>query len=376
MKLEIAGSKDNENLISFFKEFPVPGQLDLKIDRNVDFFQPYKLQSEEYKTYILKDENHKIHAAASFVFREASTEGRLEKIAYATDLRVSNNRRAILQWSHHFLPVLRAETESNGISSIFSVINLADPSALNAFIRPRTMKRALPRYFLYRKFKLVGLHGRYPWAEKPLPSIAIREGSEANFDALLNYVVKRSYFRPFASVWDETSFRKKISRLPGMRLSNFLVAFDADDNVVGCLAPWSGAGTQDFIPLSYGLQAHNFRQFLKFFSVTGMTRKLAKPVASTGVENKLQFRYLTNVFSDNEDIFESLLYRAYEMSSDNEFLLYAHTEQDYRLLPPESWISSALPFALYAVTPPEKEIPAFLHPGISQNPEIEAFSVL
>lgn len=376
MKLEIAAASDNLELIQFFKDFPISGLVDLKIDRNQDFFAPYKLQSEQYRTYLLKDEEEKIHAAASFIIRETATEGQRMRVATATDLRVSPNRRAILQWSNHFLPVLQKETEENQISSVFSAINLSDPTVLNTFIRPRNMKRAMPRYYLYRKFFLHTLHGRYPWAKKPLSALRIRQASEANADALAAYLIRRSQYRPFASIWDTQSFETKMNRLTGMKLSDFLIAFDPNENVVGCVAPWSPSGIQDLIPLSYSLRAHNFRQFLKFFWLLGMTRRLAKPVVSTGFENKLQFRYLTNLFCDNEDIFESLLYTAFENVTPQEFLVYARVEQDYRLLPPETWISASLPYALYAVTPPENEVPAFVHPSISLNPEIEAYTVL
>jgi hypothetical protein len=376
MKLEIAGPQDNPELISFFKEFTSKGVIDLKTDRNKDFFANYAVQSDRYKSYILKDQENKINAAASFVIRDASYDGHPIRIATATDLRVRQNRRATLEWSHHFLPVLQKETEENNLSYVFSAINLSDTTILNTFIRPRNMKRAMPRYYMYRKFNMVSLHGRYPWAKKPLPSIQIRQGNPANVDALAAYIIRRSQYRPFSSVWDIPSFEKKIERLAGLKLSDFWVALDSDDNVIGCLAPWSPAGIQDFIPLSYSLRAHNFRQFLKFFWLLGMTRRLAKPLVSTGLESKLQFRYLTNVFADNEDVWESLLYAAFENVTPQEFLLYAHTEQDYRLLPPQAWISASLPYALYVVTPPEKEMPAFLHPSISLNPEIEAYSVL
>lgn len=375
MNLEIASSDDNQNLISFFKEFPVKGLVDLKIDRNQDFFAPYRLQSDEFRTYLLKDEENKIQAAASILVREAMSDKNVLKIATASDLRVRSNRKAILQWSNHFLPVLEREMQEHNLSSIFSIINLSDPTALNTFIRPRTMKRPMPRYYLYRKFRMVTLHGRYPWAKAPLSTIKIRQGSTANSDALASYIIRRSQFRPFASVWDLSSFEKKMERLTGQKLSDFLIAFDSDENVVGCLAPWSPSGIQDLIPLSYSLRGHNFRQFLKFLWLFGMTRRLAKPVASTGEESKLQFRYLTNVFADNEDVFESLLYTAFENMTSQEFLLYAHTEQDYRLSPPLSWISASLPYALYAVSLPEKEMPLFLDPSISLNPEIEAYSV-
>lgn len=376
MELEIATADDNQELIEFFKEFPIKGMVELKVDRNKNFFAPYSLQSEQHRTYLLKDEEDKIQASASFIIRDTFTEGQKGKVATATDLRVSPNRRAILEWSNHFLPVLKKEASENQLSSVFSAINLSDPTVLNTFVRPRNMKRGMPRYYLYRKFRLVTLHGRYPWAKKPLSSVRIRQGSEANADALIAYIIRRSQYRPFASVGDIASFQKKMERLQGQKLSDFFIAFDSDENIIGCLAPWSGSGIQDFIPLSYSLRAHNFRQFLKFFWLLGMTHRLAKPVVSTGVENKFQFRYLTNVFCDNEDVFESLLYTAFESLTLQEFLIYAHTEQDYRLLPPESWISASLPYALYAVTLPEEEKPAFLHPSISLNPEIEAYTVL
>lgn len=376
MQLEIATNKDSEALVAFFKDFPVKGLVDLKVDRHQNFFAPYLTQSEDFKTYLLKDSENKIHATASFIFRDVMSDGKILKVANATDLRVSPHRRAILDWTNHFLPVLQKETETHQISSVFSMINLSDPSALNTFIRPRAMKRRMPRYFLYRKFKLVSLHGRYPWAKKPLASIKIRAGSAATYDALLNYLVRRSQYRPFASIWDESSFQKKLQRLSGMKLSDFSIAYDSEDNVVGCMAPWSASNVQNLIPLSYTLRAHNFRQFLKFFWVFGMTRRLAKPVVSTGMESPLQMSYLTNVFADNEDVFESLLYTVFDRIPQNEFLLYAHTEQDYRLLAPKDWISANLPYALYAVSPPEKEMPDFISPSIALNPEIEAYTVI
>jgi hypothetical protein len=376
MELRIAGPEDNTELIEFFKEFPLKGLVELKVDRNQDFFAPYKLQSDQYKTYTLRDEQKELHAAASIVVRNTWMDGQTLKVATAADLRVRNNRRAILQWSQHFLPVLRKEIKENEVSSIFSAISLSDLTALNTFIRPRNMKRAMPRYYLYRKFNLVSLHGRFPWAEPPLSHLRIQQGSPTNADALLAYIVRRSQYRPFASVWNVDSFEKKLGRLFGMKLSDFFIAFDSDDNVIGCMAPWSPSGIQDLIPLSYSLRAHNFRQFLKFLWIFGLTRRLAKPLVSTGVESKLQFRYLTNVFADNEDVFESLLYSCFESLTPHEFLVYAHTDQDYRLLPPQSWITASLPYALYAVAPPEMEMPAFLHPSQGLNPEIEAYSVL
>lgn len=375
MELTLANEADNIDLINFFKEFPLRGLIDLKIDRQGNFFAPYEIQSDLFKTYLLRDSQKNIQASASFIARDVWYEKAPIRIATAADLRVRPNRRAIAEWSHHFLPVLEKETQENNVSHVFSTINLSDPSLLNTFIRPRTMKRSMPRYYLYRKFNVVSLHGKYPWAKPPMESIKIRQAHSGNLDALSHYLIERSRFRPFASVWSLESFEAKIKKLKGLKLEDFLVAFDSDNNVIGCMAPWSPTYVQDFIPLDYSLRAHNFRQALKFFWLFGMTRRLSKPVLSTGFETPLSFKFLTHIFVDNEDIFESLLYTAFENATASEFLLYSHCEKDYRVLPPQSWISASLPFALYAVTPPAKEMPEFLNPAIGLNPEIEAHTV-
>jgi hypothetical protein len=372
MILDIASSKDNAELLEFFKEFPVKGWVEFKVDRRADYFGPYRLHSEQFQTYILRDRSSKIQAAASFVFRDVIQDGVIQKIALATDLRVSPQRNAILQWSQHFLPVMEKVAQDFKVSQFFSVINLTEPSGLNLFVRPRTMKRPLPRYYLYRKFSLTTLHGQFPWAASPLPHVKIRKANEQNLEALLAYILKRSKFRPFAGVWDLESLKNRIARMPGFQLSDFLIAFDSNENVIGCVAPWRPEGIQDWIPRSYSLRAHNFRQFLKFGKVLGWTRTLSKPIRSTGLEAPLKFKYLTHIHVDNEDIFESLLGAAFDGAASDEFLVYAQVDQDIRLLPPPNWITTQIPHALYSVIPPSQDPPGFLHPSISLNPEIEA----
>lgn len=375
MKLELLDQNSNQDLLEFFKEFPIKGLVEFKVDRLQDYFGLYKLQSENHRTYALRNDQNKIQAMASFALREVFQDGEVQQIALATDLRVAPSRQAILEWSNHFLPVMKSVKEDLGVSHFFSNINLTEPSGLNLFVRPRNMRRALPRYYLYRKFSLVSLHGRFPWAPKPLTFVKIRHGNEQNIDALIAYIIKRSQFRPFASVWDTSSLRKKMARLPGFSLENFLIAFDANENVVGCLAPWSFQGIQDWIPRSYRLRAHNFRQFLKFGSAFGWTKVLPKPIRSTGFEAPLKFQYLTNIHVDNEDIFESLLHTAFSQAGPQEFLCYAQVDKDIRLTPPASWIAARIPHALYAVIPPQTDLPTFLHPSISLNPEIEAYMI-
>ncbi len=382
MKLEVARYADSPELVQFFKEFPVEGKLQILCDRKEDFYGPYKIQSEDFQTYVLKNpDDKKIHGVASFVFQTAQLDGIPKKIAYAKDLRVSHHRRAILNWSHHFLPVLEQIKKNHQVDYLFSTINLDDQNTLNAFIRPRPMKRPFPRYHLYRKFRMVSLHGQFPWAHRPLESIKVRPCSESLKDELLFYLIRRLKHRHFSLVFDEASFVAKIKRLVGMTLNDLLVATDSQNKVVGCLAPWSSKHIQDFYPLHYNLLGHNFRQFLKFAWILGMTRRLAKPVRFDQEKNisqfsrsdePLSFHYLTFCMVDNEDIFESLLYAAYEKVGPKDFLLYAHNEADFRLKPPKSWIAAEMPYAIYSIVHPTDPIPDILNMHDPRNPDIEA----
>lgn len=372
MRLEVAQEHDGPALSEFYQNFPIKGLVNFKLDRSQDFFAHYKAQSDLFRTYILRDTDHSIQGMASFVFREACLENRVERIALATDLRVAPQRKAILEWSQHFLPVMDSLTHEFNISHFFSLLNMGDPSGgQNTFIRSGLIRRQLPRYYLYRKINLVSLHGRFPWAPKPLEYVRVRTGSEQNKDALLSYILKRAHYRHFSSVWDKSSLDKKIKNLPGFRLENFLIAFDAQENIIGCLAPWNHPLQPKWIPLSYSLRAHNFRQFLKFGNLLGWTRKLSKPIRS-GLESPLQFKHLCFLNVDNEDIFESLLFHAFDRIAPQEFLIYAQVDQDIRTLPPAHWISGTMPYALYSMVSPSHNPPLFLHPSINLNPEVES----
>ena len=368
----MAGPSNEGEVENFFEQFSLKSVLDIKIKRPSGFTAPYKLQSDDFETYLLREKDGSLQGLASFIYRDTYFENRPQKIAFATDLRILPSRKAILEWPNHFLPVLRDILKNKGVSGVLSAINTQDPIAFNAFVRPRTVKRPLPRYHLYRKFQLVTLHGKFPWAPPPVKGLRLVRGSENHLEALVEYIQRRAPYRAFSTAWDEKSLFQKMNRLPGFTLKNFWLALDSNGRVVGTVAPWSPLKTQEYCPLSYSLRAHNFRQFLKFAKPLGWTHPLTKPLSRTGEEAPLKFKFLTFASADNEDIFESLLWQAFENTPKDEFLAYSHSLLDFRLNPPKSWITARLPFGLYAVIPPEMDPPGFLHPTQLLNPEIEA----
>lgn len=373
MNLEIAQPGQEKEIRAFFEQYSLKGLLDIRPSRPQGFFRPYEVHSDDWRTYLLRDENGEIQATASFIFRQALLGDRVAKIAWGTDLRVAPTRKPMMEWSQNFLPVIREIYEKEKVETIFSVINRSDPALQNVFLRPRSAKRTWPRYNLYRKFDLITVHGRFPWAHKALPAIKVVRADNSMKADLIAYLQNRAQYRPFASIWNLESFDDRLKRMPGMRLEDFFIAFDRKDQIVGCVGSWNGEAIQEFRPLSYGLRAHNFRQFLKFGKYLGWTRPLTKPVKSTGFEAPLHFRYLVYPFATNEDVFESLLGTVFDNTASDEFLMYARPEHDFRRNPPLGWVTAALPYSLYSLVPPEYPTPDFLDPRNKENPEIEAY---
>lgn len=375
MKLEVAKPSDNQAILEFFKGFPIKGVLDMKVDRRGDFFGPYAVESDRFRTYLLKDNQEAIQGMASFIIKDVMIQGELKTVAFGRDLRISNNRRAILEWADHFVPTLQDISDVYGAQHFFSALNLTETTALNAFVRPRNLKRLLPRYFNYRRLNLVSVHGRFPWAKNPLPHLQIRNGSSVNADALIYYLSEKNSSRNLATYWDSYSFFKQLQRWRGLKIEDFLIAFDRHNNIVGCCAPWKADGIQELIPLDYSLMAHNFRQFLKFGNIFGWTRPLTKPSYRLQLEEHLQFQYLTHMFAENADVFESLLWSAYDRARASDFLVYSAGREELNYRRPRTWITAKIPHGLYCMVPPEQNAPDFLSPSNDLPVSFEAFFV-
>jgi hypothetical protein len=375
MRLEVAKPSDNQAILEFYKGFPMKGVLDLKVDRCGDFFGPYSVESDRFRSYLLKNDQDQIQGMASFTIKEVLIDGQLKTVAFGRDLRISSNRHAILEWGDHFVPTLQDISDSYGVQHFFSALNMTETSAFNTFVRPHNLKRLLPRYYSYRRFNLVSVHGRFPWAKNPLPQMQIRHGSSVNAEALIYYLTLKNRERNLATYWDSYSFFKQFQRWRGLKIEDFLIAFDRHNNIVGCCAPWRSDGIQEFIPLEYSLTAHNFRQFLKFGKLLGWTRPLTKPSYRLQMEETLQFQHLTHLFADNADIFESLLWMAYGRARSSDFLVYSQSREELIYKRPQNWVCSRIPYGLYCMVPPDQNVPDFLTPSNDMPINFEPFFI-
>lgn len=349
---------DSAALNDFFSDIQTEGKLSIKIRRQIDFFSFYHRLNLKFKNFIF--ENNKQHAnafrntpeilgTASFLFQNRILFNKVIKIALACDLRISNKRKAIINWSKFFLPQIADLQVQEKIDHFITSINLTETKAINAFLRPRQMNTHLPIYELIHKYNLVSIHGFFPFRSQLQKNIKVSFAQESDKAELMSYIVHSLKDYEFIPEAIQNDLQAYISSSIIYSFSRFIIAKNPDGKIVGCTHPVSSGILQDYFPQKYDPQANNFRQFLKFASLLGFARTLTRPFSSTNKEQTLNFRILHFLFFDHPEVLKSLTHFAYNDSIYNEFILYAYQPSQYAYRPPKGSLHAEIPYGLFEI---------------------------
>ena len=346
--LKEASLDDSKKLNDFFTSIPTRGEIDIKIQREQHFFSFYQRIGISHKTYIIKDEDE-ILGTATFLFRKLHFQKRNLLLAQACDLRISPNRKAIISWSRFFHPILERLRKEEKVDGFITSINQTETQSLNAFIRPKLKRAHQPQYSLSRSYNLVSIHGFYPFRNPTNNNIKIRlykpEDKKKLVD-FLNLNCRKIDYLPTDIIDDVSAY---IDKSVLYSWNQFILAFDAEDNVVGCVHPISSTLLQDYLPQDYSPQSHNLRQFLKVAQFLGFARRLTRPFSRSQKQEALSFRLLHFMISSHPEVFNALIRASYKTSSQNEFLIYAYEISDFKKRPPKGSIFSEIPYGLYSI---------------------------
>lgn len=364
---------DSKVLNDFFSSIQTEGKLNIKIRRQIDFFSFYHRLNLKFKNFIfenkkqllnstdpkpmdlLKSENTstEILGTASFLFQHRTLYNRVVKIALACDLRISNKRKAIINWSKFFLPKISDLQVEEKIDHFMTSINLTEFKAINAFLRPRQMNEKLPIYELIQKYNLASIHGFFPIVHQLVKNIKVQYATDQDKEPLMNYISSKLKDYELVPADIQNNLSLYISQSILYSFKHFLIAKDPHGNIVGCTHPISSSLLQDYFPQKYDQQANNFRQFLKFTSFFGFGRTLTRPFSSTNKEQTLNFRILHFLFFENPEVLNSLIHTAFHDSSNNEFILYAYQTNQYSHRPPRGTLHAEIPYGLFEIKKPD-----------------------
>src|SRR5690606_23271449 len=79
---------------------------------------------------------------------------------------------------------------------VFTIVGRAQKQAYNAFVRPRTVRRYMPRYHLFHRFRMISVHGRWPFGPSALDTIHVRKANTNDLDSLAEYLRRKKSARP------------------------------------------------------------------------------------------------------------------------------------------------------------------------------------
>lgn len=369
LRVEIAQEADSEKLKQFVikQPFLVNSPMELVIDRKGSFFDKYRLQTEDFVTHKMVNENNEIEGIASMLFRKTLLNGEETLVGFATDLRISNSRQAIVQWPEKLLPAMTESAAQRGCEYVFSILNNNQTQAYNALIRPRSSRRNIPRYYFYRKYDLVTIHGKVPFTDLPfLKSIKIQPLSDNDLEPLAAYLKSKSLHKPLCFPYSVDLLLERFKTWKGFHKENFLIAKDKHNNIIGSVAPWKASQIFNISVLNYSGFGETIYTFSKFFSLFKFVKRLPP------VGGQLNMKFLTHLYADNPDIFAALLAEVFRTTQSDELLSYPHFHKTPLTMPPRNFLTSQIPFSIYAILPPEKALPDFLQlHKVTPPPEIE-----
>jgi hypothetical protein len=373
MRVEVAQESDSEKLKSFVlnQPFLTNAPMELAVDRKGSFFDKYRLQTEDFVTYKMVGEENDIEGIASMLFRKTLLNGEETQVGFATDLRISNSRKAIVEWPEKLLPQMQDAAVSRNCDYVFSIMNSSQTQAYNALIRPRSSRRNIPRYYFYRKYDLITLHGKVPFTDLPfLKSIKIAPMEAADLEPLAAYLKSKAIHKPLSFPYSVDLLLDRFKNWKGFDIHNFLIAKDSRRNIIGCVAPWKASQILGISVLNYTGFGETIYTFSKWFSYFGFVKRLPE------VREELQVKFLTHLNADNPDIFGALLAEVFRITKKNELLCYPHFSKTPLTMPPKNFLTSRIPFSIYAILPPEKPLPDFLQlHKVTPPPEIEPILV-
>lgn len=357
MNLELAKVSDDIELKSFYNQQIVKGLYDYKVVRTHSFFDQYKLTTQDYLTYFIRDNNRQIKAMASILFKKAYINDQEQTIGLITDLRLSNSRKAVLTWAREIVPAIEHAKKERQCQFVFSDIEFYDNNDYYMLLHRRNRNTRLPRYHLFRKFYEIVIYGKKFFADPILDSIKIDCARSEDVEAISHYLQTKSVRRPLRYHLTPEEILRRCQTWPGFGLEDFLVAKNHRGDIIGCMAPWNNSSIQRVIPQRYHGKSFQVFSTSRILSALGLSR----PLPSEG--NAFNVKHITHGAYDNPDIFYALLSKAYDDCRNRELIVYPNYFGDYATRPPLSFLEIKIPYGFYNVLEHNMKLPPYLYPN-------------
>ncbi|WP_447770569.1 hypothetical protein [Pseudomonas kilonensis] len=255
MLIRQASAADNLKLLDFQAQRAMQGGLPMRFDRGPDYFALHRCHATDHRTWIAESEEGELKGIASLVVRDGYLNGGIEPVAYLGDLRLVPDRRLSKSWMAEVKVRLEALAHETGAQHAYCCVIRGNRLAAHSLLGGR---RANPLMLSHwRGYSNVSVYGQRGWSSAPrtLESVRIVRAQPAHTDALRAFLDSESAGQPFGCVFSEAQFSRRLDTWPDFGIESFLLALDARNNVLGCVAPWDAGRIKrvvvEKLPLSH-----------------------------------------------------------------------------------------------------------------------------
>lgn len=287
--ISLADRRNNTEILHFFNETPMKGEkIELLYDRSPDFFSFLEFTSHDYFVFTYSEENQ-IKAIGTLTLRQGFINGKLNTVGYLGDLRVKNQKKALLVWRRFYDDLMIHFSnieEFKDTRYLFTAVIDSNVQARQALIAQSKQK------FQYHKicqYKMVNIFNKFfPTTNFNYQFMTLDQVSRDQLTHFLNINQSRLNFGLSAE-----SIFEKINFLP--RLDNeSVIVVKENEQIIAFTYLWSPSPEKKIL-------VRNFPKFL-----TLILSLLNRSKRKLGPKEELRILYL-NSLTFSHDIHGSKL---------------------------------------------------------------------
>lgn len=338
-------NKDNyktapEGLLEFYQKTSMSGdKFDLTYLREPTFFDFIFCHSDDFLVFVGTNNKHQITGIASMIFRPGYINGKLTRVCYLADLRLSFDRETLRLWRPLMSKLLLQSLDIKEIATdyFYTAVIDSNKQAQRALISSKN------NGFIYDElsaYQMVNILKPFPWYKKQFSQFHVRRGKSDDLDQLRRFLDNKNI--PFGYQFTQDQMNERFKNWNNFSVKNFYLCFE-NETLIGCLAPWASQCKKNKV-----LRVPFYFNFLKFF--------FNLPQAGENL-NVLYLTHLT--FSpllsatNKREVFKSLLSGFYQHhESINEYHMVSFCDFEGLGLNQSikaQFISSSIPMKLFTV---------------------------
>ena len=318
---------------------------------------------EESETLSVENEKGEVLGSLNYFIKDFFQTDQEEpvKIIIIANTYSQNTRESFIAWSEELLPKVLEVKKKTEASYIVFLLSKKHQESFKHLIRPRRKNRNQLRFNHLRSLDVQMVQGLGLFAEKPLEHVKIRRATKNDIEAIAGYIKRATQRMPIARLVDEGAFEKEFNQWEDLNIADIALALSHEDKIVGLLGAFDPSKK-----LTAKLKLDEVKDSVFFvvqsFLKLGSYMRDLRPVFNN---REVNFRFFTHIYSNNKDIFYSLVYWWINETKDQKpIFIYPHFKGELLTLPSGSLFSSDFPADLYLMQEPDDPPSSLLKPNL------------